>query len=149
VKQWQLRGVTVEVDDGVGVPQRTGDGLEPLRILVNQVPALFWTTDADLVITSSLGAEFERLGIGPNQLVGTALTQLFEVDVQDCLIGAHQRALEGSSVRFEATWSRRAFRARVAPLRDSEDQVMGTICVALDDGEVANELPQAHLLTTA
>jgi PAS domain-containing protein len=149
VKQWELRGVTVEVDDGGAGPVRGGESLEPLRVLVNQVPALFWTTDADLVITSSLGAEFERLGIGPNQLVGTALTQLFEVDAHDGLIGAHQRALEGSSVRFEATWSRRAFRARVAPLRDSADQVMGTICVALDDGDAANELSPAHLLTPA
>jgi PAS domain-containing protein len=148
VKQWELRGVTVGVDDD-GPSPRTGESLEPLRILVNQVPALFWTTDAELVITSSLGAEFERLGIGPNQLVGTALTQLFEVEAHGGLIGAHQRALEGSSVRFEATWSRRSFRARVAPLRDSADQVMGTICVALDDGEAATQTPQSHLLTTA
>jgi PAS domain-containing protein len=149
VKQWELRGVTVEVDDAGGVPARTGEGLEPLRILVNQVPALFWTTDANLVVTSSLGAEFERLGIGPNQLVGTALAELFEIDVHDGLIEAHQQALQGSSVRFEATWARRAFRARVAPLRDSEDQVMGTICIALDDGEVASEIPEVQLLTPA
>ena len=63
MKQWEMRGVTVDVRRPDG-PEPSLDLLDPLRILVNQVPALFWTTDVDLVLTSSLGAEFERLGIG-------------------------------------------------------------------------------------
>jgi hypothetical protein len=135
MKQWEIRGVTVDVSDPVEGLVRAVDGLDPLRILVNQVPALFWTTDAELVLTSSLGAEFERLGLGPNQLVGTALSDLFETDGDDELLAAHRRALSGSSVRFGASWAKRCFRARVAPLRDAADQVIGTICVAVSDEE--------------
>ena len=132
MKQWEIRGVTtVARPNGLGT---TVDLLDPLRVLVNQVPALFWTTDADLVLTSSLGAEFDRLGLGPNQLVGTALTELFETGQNRELIDAHNQALAGSSVLFEASWARRSFRARVAPLRDSTDQIIGTICVAVEKG---------------
>jgi PAS domain-containing protein len=135
MKQWELRGVTVDREGAGERSVRSGDGLDPLRILMNQVPALFWTTDADLVLTSSLGAEFERLGLGPNQLVGTALAQLFESEKDGDLIRAHHRALAGSSVQFGASWARRSFRARVAPLRDSDGQVIGTICVAVSGEE--------------
>jgi hypothetical protein len=135
MKQWELRGVTVDIG-GVGEGlARGGNDLDPLRILVNQVPALFWTTDGDLVLTSSLGAEFERLGLGPNQLVGTALAQLFESEKDGELILAHEGALAGSSVQFGAQWAQRSFRARVAPLRDSGGHVIGTICVAVSHEE--------------
>ena len=147
MKQWELRSITVDPGMVAGGTPR-GD-LDPLRILVNQVPALFWTTDADLVLTSSLGAEFERLGLGPNQLVGTALVDLFETDEDDELIEAHERALAGTSVRFGAFWDQSPLRARVAPLRDSSDQVIGTICVAVIDEESqeAQESP-TRLATT-
>src|SRR6266545_130073 len=140
MKQWELRGITVDAGDAGG-GARGGDGLDPLRILVNQAPALFWTTDADLVLTSSLGAEFERLGLGPNQLVGAALAELFESGQNAELIEAHNRALAGSSVLFEAGWGRKSFRARVAPLRDGADQIIGTICVAVEKGRPEREGP--------
>jgi PAS fold len=150
MKQWELRGITVDMSDAGEMPVRAGAGLDPLRILVNQVPALFWTTDADLVLTSSLGAEFEKLGMGPNQLVGTSLSELFETDGDGDLIEAHHHALAGSSVRFGASWARRSFRARVAPLRDSSDQVIGTICVAVSDEEGLREQEySARLMSTA
>ena len=76
--------------------------MDPLRILVNQLPALFWTTDPDLVLTSSLGAELDRLGLGPNQLVGARLAELFEMPEDAELIDAHREALAGGSVRFLA-----------------------------------------------
>jgi PAS domain-containing protein len=148
MKQWELRGIT-DVSEGGAVRLRAADDLEPLRILVNQVPALFWTTDADLVLTSSLGAEFEKLGLGPNQLVGTALAALFETDEEGDLVQAHRRALAGSSVWFGASWARRSFRARVAPLRDSADQVIGTICVAVGEEEPRGQRPWADLMTLA
>lgn len=149
MKQWELRGFTVEAGDGNSGQQRGATGLDPLRILVNQVPALFWTTDADLVLTSSLGAEFERLGLGPNQLVGTALVDLFETDEDDELIEAHEFALAGSSVRFAASWDRSPFRARVAPLRDSSGQVIGTICVAvIEEESLMQQRPPATLIST-
>ena len=46
--------------------------------------------------------------------------------------------------------ARRSFRARAAPLRDSSDQVIGTICVAVSDEEGLREQEySAGLMSTA
>ena len=140
MKQWELRGVTVDAGRPDGL-RPSVDLLDPLRVLVNQAPALFWTTDAELVLTSSLGAEFDRLGVGANQLVGTRLVELFESEQYAELIDAHHRALAGSSVHFEARWAGQSFRARVAPLRDLAEQIIGTICVAVEKGQPEREGP--------
>jgi PAS domain-containing protein len=117
-------------------------GSSSFRILVDQLPAVFWTTDADLRFTSSLGAGLARLGLGPNQVVGMTLFEFFETeDVRFPPIAAHARALTGDTVTFEMDWAGRALRARVAPLRDSEGRPIGTICVALD----SPERPVSHL----
>jgi PAS domain-containing protein len=47
---------------------------KPLRMLVDQIPGLVWTTGPDLTFTSSLGSGFASLGLAPNQVVGMRLT---------------------------------------------------------------------------
>jgi len=100
---------------------------------LDQIPAVLWTTDSDLVFTSSLGARLALLGLGPNQLAGEGLSVLFGGD--DEPLRAHRRALGGESVAFEIKWSDGTYRARVGPLRDSSGQIIGTICFALDETE--------------
>src|SRR6266705_5381493 len=131
MRQWELRGVTVEASRAPGAAQASGQARDSVRILWDQIPAVLWTTDSDLVLTSSLGARLVRLGLGPNQLAGTALSLLVEAD--DEPIRAHRRALRGESVGFEIKWTDGKYRAQVGPLRDSIGQVIGTICVALDE----------------
>ena len=46
-----------------------------LRVAIQQVPAVLWTTDEELRFTSSLGAGLSALGLAPNQVVGMALEQ--------------------------------------------------------------------------
>jgi PAS domain-containing protein len=112
---------------------------DSLRIVVEQIPAVFWTTDANLVFTSSLGTGLDRLGLGPNQLVGTRLGELFEAEEDDEPVSAHRRALQGESVAFDIKWPLHCYRAEVGPLKDSVGQVIGTICVALHEAPVASE----------
>lgn len=140
MKQWELTGVTIDVTEGgrpvsvpVTVPAPVPPG-ETFRALVDQCPALLWTTDTDLVFTSSLGAGVTDLGIGPNQLVGVSLTELLdEEDTPDSVpLSAHQRALRGETVTFEMRWADRVFWARVGPLEDARGATIGTVCVALD-----------------
>jgi PAS domain-containing protein len=71
------------------------DDEHSLRMLVDQFPAVFWTTDHELTFTSSLGAGLKSLGLGPNQLVGMSLGDFFEHDAPRPL-DAHRRALEGA-----------------------------------------------------
>jgi PAS domain-containing protein len=157
VKQWELSGITtvagragsgVGLAPGLPVPSAesrrspgaalgTASGLDEgqggLRLLVDQLPALFWTTDRDLRITAWLGAGRTRLGLGPNQLVGTTLYEVFEtVDPAAPPIAAHRWALGGEPACFHLEWRERTFRAWVAPLRDSGREVIGTIGVAVD-----------------
>jgi PAS domain-containing protein len=132
VRQWELRGVTLDVSDKrrqSEVPVRTE---ETIRILVDQLPAVFWTTDEELRFTSSLGTGLASLGLGPNQLVGISLPEFFEAEPKAPAIEAHRQALEGRSVGFELEWGGRSMRCRVAPLRDTRAVVIGTICVAMD-----------------
>jgi PAS domain-containing protein len=124
----------VKVAEGqgsVGAVELFTDRVESLRLLVDQFPAVFWTTDTNLRFTSSLGAGLAALGLGANQLVGMALGDLFEAE-QAQPIQAHVRALNGHSVTYLMHWGGRAFHSQVAPLRDANGRVMGTICVAMD-----------------
>jgi PAS domain-containing protein len=138
MKQWELTGVTIDVTERTQpVPVKVPAAAQPgdtFRALVDQCPALLWTTDADLVFTSSLGSGVTDLGIGPNQLVGVSLIELLdEEDTPDSEpLVAHQRALRGETVTFEMRWADRVFWARVGPLEDARGGSIGTVCVALD-----------------
>jgi PAS domain-containing protein len=112
-------------------PDAPAEGAGSLRLLVDQFPAVFWTTDAELRFTSSLGAGLAELGLGPNQLVGMTLQDFFESD-QGEPAAAHRRGLEGRSVTFLMHWGGRTFHAHIAPLRDGQGRIIGTICIAVD-----------------
>jgi PAS domain-containing protein len=132
---WDLRAVTMD-RPATSLDSDGPRSTQSFRV-VDQIPAVLWTTDQDLVFTSSLGSRLDGLGLGPDQLVGTALADLFETDdYDDEPVQAHRRALNGESVTFQIRWVDHRYRARVAPLRDSIGQVIGTICVAFDETEV-------------
>jgi PAS domain-containing protein len=134
MKQWELRGVTVDIRAEPGDVTLIAPENASIRTLVDQLPAAFWTTDAELRFTSSLGAGLADLGLGPNQLVGTTLFEFFETeDPKFPPIDAHKRALLGATVTFELEWAGLAFYSQVAPLHDSQGVTIGTICVALGE----------------
>jgi PAS domain-containing protein len=136
MKQWELRGVTVDVRGQPGDVSVLADEDISIRTLVDQFPAAFWTTDAELRFTSSLGAGLAGLGLGPNQLVGTTLFEFFETeDPRFPPIEAHKRALLGATIMFELEWAGLSFHSQVAPLHDTQGVTIGTICVALGEGD--------------
>jgi PAS domain-containing protein len=140
MKQWELRGVTVDIRGRPGEVSLLAGEEMSIRTLVDQFPAAFWTTDAELRFTSSLGAGLAGLGLGPNQLVGTTLFEFFETeDPKFPPIDAHKRALLGATVTFELEWAGLSFHSQVAPLLDSQGVTIGTICVALGEGEGRRE----------
>ena len=104
-----------------------------LRLLTEKMPAIVWSTDAELRFTSCLGAGLEGLGLAPHEHACRSLFEYFTTDDADFLpIAAHRRALMGETVHFEVEWNGRAFAAHVEPLRDAGGAVAGTIGVALD-----------------
>jgi len=120
--------------------ERLQAGLAPLRgpearlrVLVEQLPAVLWTVDRNLRFTSALGAGFTRLKIKPDALLGTSLLDYFETSDQTFLpIAAHRRAVAGEPMTFHVEWKSGSYACHVEPLRDSDGQVSGAICMSLD-----------------
>jgi PAS domain-containing protein len=139
MRQWELRGITLDIADRRPGPEAVEAPDAPIRILVDQMPAVFWTTDEALRFTSSLGAGLAALGLGPNQLVGTTLGDFLEGDLQAPAVEAHRQALQGDTIDFVIGWGVSPMRCRVGPLHDSIGTCIGTICVAMGQSSTAPE----------
>lgn len=101
--------------------------------VLNRVPALIWTTDRQLEITSAVGAGLESLNLDPRQIVGQTLEQYFHTTGEaQGVVTAHQRALEGQSAGLETEWLGRIFEVKIDPLLEREREISGTIGIALD-----------------
>ena len=106
---------------------------QEMRLLMEQLPQILWTTDGDLRFTSTTGAGLEGLHLKPNQLVGMTLFEYFKTDDRDFEpILAHRRALIGEPTSFITEWQGRTFQSHVEPLMDPGGSITGTIGVALD-----------------
>ncbi|HSS44308.1 MAG TPA: GAF domain-containing protein [Thermoanaerobaculia bacterium] len=106
---------------------------DTIQLVASQMPAVVWSTDTDLRITSSMGAALAALGIRAGQLVGMTLFEYFSTrDPEFLPLAAHRRALLGESVSFEVEWSGRTFASHVQPLRNPDRTIKGVIGVALD-----------------
>ena len=101
-----------------------------LRMTIEQVPAVLWTTNTELRFTSSLGAGLSALGLLPNQVAGMRLEDYLGAD--SVAIGLHRRALAGESVSYEYEIAGRTFAAHVEPLRRGAEPPAGTIGLAVD-----------------
>ncbi len=89
---------------------------EQLRLLVEQLPAMLWTTDEHLTVTAIGGAAYASLtDTAPLARVPHQLPSMF--DEQTPLIRAHRRALAGECGR---------------PLKDAQGQTVGTIGLGVD-----------------
>jgi PAS domain S-box-containing protein len=104
-----------------------------LRLVIQQVPAVFWTTDLNLRFTASLGGGLRSLGLQPQQVVGVSLFDFFRTtDLQFPPLAMHLRALRGESVRYEQEWAGNYYDVQIAPFRNAQDEIVGCIGVACD-----------------
>ena len=121
--------------------------------VLSRVPASIWTTDLALKITSEQGTGFDHLILDPQQVFGKTLEEYFRITGEvNGAVEAHQRALEGQTSAFETEWLGRLFECKIDPLYDTEQQVTGTIGIALDVTErryLDRELHFARLVQEA
>ncbi len=104
-----------------------------IRLLTDQLPAVLWTTNRDLVITSSLGAGLAGLDLLPNQVVGMTIAEYFQTKhEEDDPLQAHVQAIQGKSASFETRVRGRTQQAHVEPWRPGGGPIAGVIGVALD-----------------
>ena len=105
-----------------------------LRLLVEQVPAVLWTTDRELRYTSSEGAGLASISAGPGQLVGQHVGTTLAGDdgSGETVLAAHKRALAGEGVTYRTRWGAAYFEGYIEPLRNADGSIEGCIGVALD-----------------
>jgi CheY-like chemotaxis protein len=119
-------GVSKDSDLGALVPVG-------LRLLLEKVAAILWTTDRDLRVTASLGSGLLSLGMRPGQSAGLTLYEyLGHRDDSMPPIAAHLAALRGESRDFDYEWNDRLVTARTEPLRAEGGPVIGVVGVAVD-----------------
>ncbi len=104
-----------------------------LRVVVEQMPAVMWTTDADLLVTQLLGAGLQQLDVTVTEAIGSSVFELFGTeDETHPAIVAHRSAREGVSSTYTARWTGRNFECHVEPLIDRRGASTGIIGVGLD-----------------
>ena len=127
-----------------------------LRLLLEQVPAIIWTTDAELRVTSSYGVGPAAVALPPRARSAKPAPAGRAPEPQALAPAAHRRALAGESLSYEVHLSDRTYHCHVEPLRSADGAIAGCIGVALDITEhkrleeqharVREQLHQAHKL---
>jgi diguanylate cyclase (GGDEF)-like protein/PAS domain S-box-containing protein len=114
----------------------TGDdtpGETQLRMLVEQMPVVLWTTNRRLRITSNWGSGLRFSKIRPGELVGQTVYEYLKCqDPQAIPIAQHCAALRGVSSHFEYKQKNRVLDIHLEPLRGASGEIIGCIGVGLD-----------------
>lgn len=104
-----------------------------LRLLVEQMPIMLWTTDRHLRITSNWGSGFQLSKIGPGKLVGRTVPEFLRCGEAGAgPVMRHYEALQGKAARFEYKRNDRVLDILLEPLRSPEGETIGCLGVALD-----------------
>jgi PAS domain-containing protein len=104
-----------------------------LRVLTERMPAIHWTTDRHLRVTSTTGGGLAKVGARPRSTGARPLTEILGTDDPESPpLRAHYRALLGGAAVYEHEWRARIFRVHVEPLRGPEGRIAGVVGAALD-----------------
>jgi len=104
-----------------------------LRLVAEQMPALLWTADRDLRITSNWGAGQPWSRIRPGALVGHSVCEFLECpDEHSPPIVQHREALQGKPSHFEYVKKDRSYEVRLGTLRSGNGEIIGCTGLRLD-----------------
>lgn len=107
-----------------------------LRTIFNQLPALLWTTDEHLVITSGMGARPSTDGLmreSQEAVVGKSIYELFvTLDPSFPPIAVHLGALRGIPGSYQNELNNHLFECHIEPFHGPGGRIVGTIGIALD-----------------
>jgi signal transduction histidine kinase/DNA-binding response OmpR family regulator len=107
---------------------------EQMRFTVERLPAVLWTTDRELRLTSTQGAglmsgEWEAGMIGKRQFEPAAWQG------ESTPVKAHLDALAGHNAAYEVSINGRDYQAHLAPFTSSKGEIIGCIGLAVDATE--------------
>jgi diguanylate cyclase (GGDEF)-like protein/PAS domain S-box-containing protein len=113
---------------GSDVPAET-----QLRLVAEQMPALLWTADLELRITSNWGAGQPWSRIRPGALTGHSVCEFLDcADRYAPPVTQHYDALQGKPSHFEYSKKDRSYEVHVAPLRSGNSEIVGCMGLRLD-----------------
>lgn len=126
-----------DVSERMKAETQTRDQERRLHLLLSQIPAVLFTVDLDMKITSVAGAALDEQHLSQESLVGAPFEALIAGHEQKLACVAHvQRVLAGEPVSYETHIHDRWLQNDVEPLRDARGSVIGAIGVMLDVTEV-------------
>lgn len=127
--------VTGILESGQAVRQKADDTTSEtqLRLLLEQMPVLLWTTDQQLRITANCGAGVQHSEIEAVGLVGQPVSEYLKCrGTNTTPMAHHYAALRGESVHFEYKRQDRILEIHLEPLRDPSGEILGCIGVGFD-----------------
>ena len=111
-----------------GTPEET-----QLRLLMEQLPVILWTTDQNLRITSNWGSGLKMHRAQLGDLEGKTIYEYMKsADRNGTPIVQHYTALRGTSSHFEYELENRVLDLHVEPLRSASGEIRGCIGVGQD-----------------
>jgi diguanylate cyclase (GGDEF)-like protein/PAS domain S-box-containing protein len=107
-----------------------------LRLLAEQLPVVFWTTDQRLRITSHWGPGFPGRRSAQSTVIGQSANDYFRCpQSEQTPIKQHSDALLGIASRFEFKRRNRIFDVTLEPFRDAQNAIIGCLGLAVDISE--------------
>ncbi|HWO31932.1 MAG TPA: PAS domain S-box protein, partial [Candidatus Acidoferrum sp.] len=104
-----------------------------LRLLVEQIPLFFWTTDLHLRVTSHWGRTASLARSFPRYPVGQTIYQYLRCQEDgEPPAKQHFLALRGVTSHFEHASRNRIYDLSIGPYRDPNGTILGCIGMALD-----------------
>ena len=120
-----------------------------LKLLIEQMPMVVWTTDKDLRITSCLGARLRGAKIRNEELLGKSVYEYLKCqDRHTPPVAQHYEALRGVSSQFEYKRKDRTFELHLEPLRSPSGEIVGCIGAGLDITERKKNEEKIHYQAT-
>ena len=105
-----------------------------MRVVVEQMPAILWSCDAELRLTSAAGLGLRTFGIDAEKLLGlTAAPILDHLGLADSgIMDGLRHGLRGQASDMEVQIGGRDAAFHIEPLRDEQGAVVGLVGLALD-----------------
>ena len=128
--------VVQDISDRKQSEQALKESEERLALMLQQTPAIIWSTDEEMQMTRLMGAGLQARTGQTQGTPGTPAALLHARQLEEPLFevppGPQRQALGGESVQFEMKTNGRVYQSRIEPFRDVEGIVKGVIGIATD-----------------
>jgi diguanylate cyclase (GGDEF)-like protein/PAS domain S-box-containing protein len=126
-----------DVTERRSAEKRLREGERRLRLLLQQVPAVLWTADLRMRLTSASGTTLADYAVRETDVIGKSVVGVFAApDKSPEMIAVLKRVLWGESLRYETCRNGRWLQHEIEPLRGNDGTIVGAIGAAIDVSEM-------------